>query len=462
MSHQPGDDGQQPVAGDAGHGDHGGEEGTKGNKAQQKPKVNKFNCSVCKKSTKKVASNKDGGVRCGVCLFWWHPTCINMDSELLNWIVMGEKLGNDCCWTCQHCQEAHVKTEQAIKAMSSRMNKVEQKVEQVEAKQDKMEDKQELNIVKQDKVNNEFEERLRKLEQNSGSGVIKEVDDRMGKLNNLVVYRVPELASEDPTERQAHDAANIKVVMKKFLGIKDMDTDHKLRFIKRMGMKGDGVDARLIILGLRFTADLEMVLDRSWMLGQSTNKAAKDINIVRDLTVKQRQKEAELVTGAAKKNMERSQDEWDQDLVYKVVGRKGEKREIKVTLRHGEEVDDAGNVTRRDGWGRGNRRDYGRPHVTGGNSEPIGNRAAAVVVEAVQTKPKSPRQENVQKVSEVKDTSKVSGDWEWGPAAGKRGRQSPSPDKVLKKVKAGAGLELKNRFQHMAQDLFGEQEQNLL
>ena len=132
-----------------------------------------------------------------------------MEPELLNWIVMGEKLGNDCCWTCQHCQEAHIKTEQAIKAMSSRMNKVEQKVEQVEAKQDKLEDKQELNIVKQDNVNKEFEERLRKLEMNSGSGVIREVDDRMEKLNNLVVYRVPELASEDPSERQAHDTANI-------------------------------------------------------------------------------------------------------------------------------------------------------------------------------------------------------------------------------------------------------------
>ena len=69
--------------------------------------------------------------------------------------------------------------------------------------------------------------------------------------------------------------------------------------------------------------------------------------------------------------MERSQDELDQNLVYKVVGRKGEKREIKVTLRQGE-VDDTGIVTRRDGWGWGNRRDYDIPHVTGGNREPIG------------------------------------------------------------------------------------------
>ena len=217
-----------------------------------------------------------------------------------------------------------------------------------------------------------------------------------------------------------------------------------------MGAKVNGENARPILLGLRFTADLEMVLDRSWMLGQATNKAAKDINIVRDLTVKQREREADLASGAAKKNMERSQEELDQNLVYKVVGRKGEKREIKVTLRQGEEVDDAGIVTRSDGWGRGIRRDYGRPHVTGGNREPLGNRPEAAV-ETVQPKPKTPRQDKVEKVSEVLGAKKVSGDWEWGPAAGKRGRQSPSPDKVMKKVKAGAGagLELKNRFQQM-------------
>ena len=51
-----------------------------------------------------------------------------MDANLLKWIVMGDELGNECCWTCQHCQEAHIRTEQAMKAMSSRMKTVEQRV----------------------------------------------------------------------------------------------------------------------------------------------------------------------------------------------------------------------------------------------------------------------------------------------------------------------------------------------
>ena len=113
-----------------------------------------------------------------------------MDSDLLNWIVMGEKLGNDCCWTCQHCQEAHIKTEQAIKAMSTRMKTVEQRVDKCEDSQQQLESKQELQGVKQDKLNSGFEERLKKLELNSGTGTIKEIDDRMDKSYNLIVHRV--------------------------------------------------------------------------------------------------------------------------------------------------------------------------------------------------------------------------------------------------------------------------------
>ena len=58
-------------------------------KTQSKAKPNKFNCSICKKTTTKVPTNRDGGVRCGVCQFWWHPKCLNMDPSLVNWILMG-------------------------------------------------------------------------------------------------------------------------------------------------------------------------------------------------------------------------------------------------------------------------------------------------------------------------------------------------------------------------------------
>ena len=62
----------------------------------------------------------------------------------------------------------------------------------------------------------------------------------------------------------------------------------------------------------------------------------------------------------------------------------------------------------------------------------------------------------------MENSSKDLGDWEWEHAAGKRGRQSPSPDKVMKKVRPGEVVELKNRFQEMAEGLFRAQDMNLV
>ena len=109
---------------------------------------------------------------------------------------------------------------------------------------------------------------------------------------------------------------------------------------------GEREEPRPILLGLKFTADIELVLDRTWMLSRSSSKAAQEINIVRDLTVRQRQKEADMVKDALKKNIERSTDEQDSNLVYKVVGRRGERRDIRVPLRQGEILDRQGRLIR--------------------------------------------------------------------------------------------------------------------
>ena len=103
---------------------------------------------------------------------------------------------------------------------------------------------------------------MKKLELDSGNKLISEIDDRMDKSNNLVVHRVPESTCEDPIERTAHDAAIIKVIMEKYIGIKDMDTKNKVRFIRKLGGRGQREEEKPILLGLRFTADLECVLDR--------------------------------------------------------------------------------------------------------------------------------------------------------------------------------------------------------
>jgi hypothetical protein len=190
------------------------------------------------------------------------------------------------------------------------------------------------------------------------------------------------------------------------------------------------------------------------MLGQSKNSTAEQINIVRDLTARQRQREADMVKEACRKNLERSVEEVEQNMVYKVVGRKGDKREIKVPLRVSEVLDPEGRVTMGQGVGRGARSEgHGKTLATGANREPLGQQGPGEGHHAARPKPDVPVQLKSAEKGNKGEQQDVSGDWQ--PASGKRGRPSPSPDKIVKKVKGGGVLELKNRFQKMAEEVFG-------
>ena len=221
--------------------------------------------------------------------------------------------------------------------------------------------------------------------------------------------------------------------MEKHLGINGIDIENKARFLRRLGKLPEGDEPRPILLGLKFTADLELILDRSWMLSQSQNSTAKQITIVKDLTARQRLKEANMVKDACRKNLERSEEEVQHNLVYKVVGRKGSKREIRVPLRHGEVLAEDGRVL----LGQGN----GLAMLSNQHLQ----KKTLVAEKSIKPNSIAPG---------------ASGDWE--AASGKRGRPSPSPDKVLKKVKSVGVLELKNKFQELAENLLEKDHQDLL
>ena len=164
--------------------------------------------------------------------------------------------------------------------------------------------------------------------------------------------------------------------------------------------------------------------------------------------------------------------EFAENIVFKVVGRKGERREIKVTLRHEEKLDESGNVVREGGWNKGTRSVPNRPLLTGGNREPVVQHRAGTSVSTAAVRPVATSGQNSStsgsggkgngREDSVENSSKELGDWEWEQAAGKRGRQSPSPDKVMKKVRPREVVELKNRFQEMAEGLFRAQDMNLV
>ena len=129
-------------------------------------------------------------------------------------------------------------------------------------------------------------------------------------------------------------------------------------------------------------------------------------------------------------------------------------------------MDHEGKVTREMGGGRGGRGARGGgpsfAFATGGNKEPLGHRGQQTnneAQQAAQPTPKPtvpvPEKGNKEETPEVQSVQNVSGSGDWLPATGKRGRSSPSPDKLIKRAKGGGVLELKNKFQKLAESVFG-------
>ena len=93
----------------------GKEKGPRGN-AQSKP-----NCVVCGKTTSTITTNREGGVQCGVCDLWWHPTCANLTPERFRMIVEWTEDGAPSPWKCQACDSAMAKLLKATKALAYRV-----------------------------------------------------------------------------------------------------------------------------------------------------------------------------------------------------------------------------------------------------------------------------------------------------------------------------------------------------
>ena len=74
------------------------------------------------------------------------------------------------------------------------------------------------------------------------------------------------------------------------------------------------------------------------MARELKNTVFSELGIVPDLTQEQRQDEAEMALLADKRNEELNEDDVAKNLIWKVVGRRGEKRIVKVTARDGDRI----------------------------------------------------------------------------------------------------------------------------
>ena len=144
---------------------------------------------------------------------------------------------------------------------------------------------------------------------------------------NVVMYRVPELDKESPSGRERNDWE--RQWCQKIFNVLEIDmAEEDIKFCRRIGERGR--EPRPLVVGFYAERDRNVLLRRARNLEKTEHR---DIQISQDLTKRQREEEGDLRKEAEKRNEQLTEDERSKNVIWAVVGARGEKRLVKTTAR---------------------------------------------------------------------------------------------------------------------------------
>jgi len=298
----------------------GSEVDTEPSQAQNTGKACKFPCIRCKKNVAKA------GVRCNTCYLWVHMKCQNISKELCSILSNPTKHGGCIYWFCDSCKASSQRLEAKMVTLEKSCQEVEirmirnegavqevsKRVEEVEKRQEKVED-----IIEKER------EKMRKER-------IEEMRERELRRKNVIFHRMPEAeGARNVEEKKDWDLSSCENLFK---AVKVQLSRKDIKFCRRIGEKKE--EARPMIVGFNRESNKEDILDK---VHELKNTNFSDIGIVPDLTQEQRKDEVEMAKEADTRNGLRTEEEISKNLVWRLVGRKGEKRLVRGLEREGED-----------------------------------------------------------------------------------------------------------------------------
>ncbi len=251
-------------------------------------------------------------------------------------------------WACRLCTAYSQGITRKVKQVEVKVDQLADSVEEVRGSV--KEAKEEL--AKVNEKMNKVEEKVVQATERGSDQVFEELRDREARRLNLVLHGVPECEQEAATgrERQSWD----KEQCLKLCQAQGLDYDSEtIKFCRRVGAVGDG--PRPLVVGFFTDMERSMVLRRVSRL-EGTDYS--EVKIAPDLTKRQRREERDLWEEQENRNKNRTEEQIQKNLVWAVVGARGEKRLIMQPARSGPQQM------------RGRARGRGRPPATGPGRPP--------------------------------------------------------------------------------------------
>ena len=281
-------------------------------------KKTEFPCGFCKETTSSTHS-----IQCIICEFWHHKECIpGMTDEYYKQVTSLKEAIGTVYWLCEKCDVFN-------KKMMQSMNQLTKRMETLETREEANRKKGEDNETEIGKMRSRLEELEKKDKAGASSAeVFKEMGERENKQDNLIVHGLEEPPDniKDGKKRAEKDYDNFQEVVDR-IGV-NIQVKDVVKFSRRLGEKKNS-EPRPLQLGFKDKDARAKVLENAKKLKDEVEQFKK-INIVIDLTKMQRDEEAKLEKEAKEKNEAMSDQEKAKNGYYKIVGKRGQRREVRV------------------------------------------------------------------------------------------------------------------------------------
>ena len=280
----------------------------------------KHPCLRCKLN---VAKNSKS-VRCSICDQWVHKDCEHMATEFFNILANPEKYGAvGVRWECQACQAGSARIAKALKNNEEKINGVEDRVRG----HDKEISDMGKRLSKVEEAVSMRDINLEELKRSLKAEILEEMRERECRKVSVVMYKVGECPDEKAPgvrriEWDKQSCENIFTALD--LGL----TKEAVKFCRRVGERKE--TPRPLIVGFKREADRLRLLEGARLLEETI---FKEVSVAPDLTKNQREEEENMKKEVERRNENLTPEDRQKNLVWAVVGSRGEKRMVKTAAR---------------------------------------------------------------------------------------------------------------------------------
>lgn len=281
--------------------------------------ASKFPCLKC---TQQVKKNVEA-VKCTICEQWVHKTCSPEITDDLYKILKEQDKQGFLKWYCDACRHSSQLLNQKIEALNSMIQQITVRVSGVETQQVR----QDSAIADLTRDNSSIKADIAVLKDGEATkdDIFRELNERENRKVNILIHKLPEPSSGGPADKKKEDQLSLNNIFRAMNCSVDLEKD--IKFYYRAGEKQEEDRARPLVVGFREPELRDRVLNNSRSL--SSHPTYKDLNMVADLTARQRKEEEDMRKEADKRNQEMTAEE-SGNFQWKVVGPRGKRKLVKL------------------------------------------------------------------------------------------------------------------------------------